>query len=123
MKTYMSKETGERESSVSSKGEHLTRCGRYIRDAATNGQNNKDTCHERGSNIGLSRNKKGLDEWHNVWVREYSCHISETETERDEHYETHRAVNDNSPHHRTRQCEGSVSDFFGHLKKSVLFAA
>jgi hypothetical protein len=111
------------ESLVTGKSKHLTRCGCNVRDAAANCQNDEDSGHDRGPCIRVRCNEEGLDEGHNIWVRENSVHISEAETERDQHYETKRAVNDNSPHHRARQRNGGISDLFRHLQELVLFAA
>jgi hypothetical protein len=121
--TYMSKEARKWKSLVSSKSEHLARCGCNIGDAATNGQNDEDSCQDRCSGIGLSCNEEGLNERQHICVGEDGVHISQTETECDQHHETHRTVDDNSPHHCTRQCEGGVPDFLRHLQQLVLFAA
>ena len=119
----MSKEVGKWESLVTSKSEHLTRCGCNVRDAAANCQNDEYSCHDRSSSIGVGCNEEGLDEWHDIWVGEDSVHISEAETECDQHHKTKRAVDDNSRHHSAGQRDRGVLNFLGHLQRLEQFVA
>jgi hypothetical protein len=118
----MSKEVREWESLVTSKSEHLARSGSNIRDTAADCQDDEDSSHDRGPSIGLGCNEEGLDEWHDIWVGEDRVHISEAEAECDQHYETKRTVDDNSPHHSARQRDGGILDFLGHLHQLVIIA-
>ena len=122
-KTYMSKEARKRKSLVASESKHLARCRCNICYATASCQNDEDGRHDRSSSVGFCCNEERLDEWHDIGVGEDSFHISEAETECDQHYEAERTIDEDSPHHSARQSEGGILDFLRHLHKSVLFAS
>ena len=112
---YVCNEAWEWEPSITSKGEHLTRCSSNICDASADRQDDENWSHEWSSDVRVGGCIKDLNERHHVRIWQNIVDIPHAEAERDQHDEPKRTVEDYGPHHCARQSEWSVFDFFRHL--------